>query len=443
ERPDTFRQLGGDAVLNAPLFQENILGFAVPYGLALQTLGLSRIHTSLLPPEIATAREVRRKKPWAVVAAAALLSGMALSMIGNGITYSAVHSAPWEDAVKQATDLTGQVGTWNSAYEAAKSEFDSTLKQAESLVQGRQDMLWPEVYKAINETLPREVGDAQSDTTDIKLRNRVSLNSITNVHLADVGQWYSSLSDSQKETMSTKDRETGPQGEGYVFLLQGTHYHHEENNPQMQEILYVLNAFLKPGLQQWTVTAEDGSPQDVGRLGISHAMAEVVDFYQIPYDKRGPGAALASREGEQRVNVFSGGMGGFNPRGAAPLGGNRAGLGVGQGGPAGLGRPTARPPVSRGMMGRGGGGIRDVDEDDSPIGMSGRGRGGFGGSAPNPMQYQYDENDPNVEMIWQTDFAVQFVWKQTPPDERTEDPAKTEAAAGDAGAPPANGSEDP
>src|SRR5690606_19114669 len=87
ERPDNFKQLSGDAVLNAPLLQENLLGFAVPYGLALQTVGLSRIQTSLLPPEIATAREVRRKKPWAVVSAAALLSGLTLSMIGTGITY--------------------------------------------------------------------------------------------------------------------------------------------------------------------------------------------------------------------------------------------------------------------------------------------------------------------------------------------------------------------
>jgi type IV pilus assembly protein PilM len=36
ERVDSFDALSGDAVLGAPLFQENILSFAVPYGLALQ-----------------------------------------------------------------------------------------------------------------------------------------------------------------------------------------------------------------------------------------------------------------------------------------------------------------------------------------------------------------------------------------------------------------------
>ena len=55
ERVDTFQALVGDNVLNAPLFQENLLTFCVPYGLALQCLKLTDIRTTLLPPEIATA----------------------------------------------------------------------------------------------------------------------------------------------------------------------------------------------------------------------------------------------------------------------------------------------------------------------------------------------------------------------------------------------------
>ena len=60
----------GDHVLTAPLFQDNLLTFVVPYGLALQTLKLTDIHTTLLPREIAVARKIRRKKPWAVATAA-------------------------------------------------------------------------------------------------------------------------------------------------------------------------------------------------------------------------------------------------------------------------------------------------------------------------------------------------------------------------------------
>ena len=82
ERADSLQALVGDTVLNAPLFQENVLSFAVPYGLALQALKLTRIHTTLLPSEIAVARKIRRKKPWAVATAATLLFGLALSTAG-------------------------------------------------------------------------------------------------------------------------------------------------------------------------------------------------------------------------------------------------------------------------------------------------------------------------------------------------------------------------
>ncbi len=413
ERPDTFRSLSGDSVLNAPLFQENMLGFAVPYGLALQTLGLTRIRTSLLPPEIATAREVRRKKPWAVLTAAALLSGVALSMIFNGRTYSAVHSEPWAEAVSEADALGTKVDGWKSEYEAAEGAFNGVLSEAEALVEGRHNMLWPEVYKAINECLPRERGD-QKDNTDIKLRNRINITSITNEHVADVGEWYKLLLDDQKATMSEQDRQTAPQGEGYIFTLEGEHYHDEELNPQMQGLFYVVNAFLKSetGLQNWTITAEDGTPQDVGRLGISHVRAEQLERYKVEYDPRGPDAALAARDEGQRTDLFGSSFGrpfsGANP-GRPGLGGRR--------------------------------GFANDEEDDNDTG-SGRSRGRRGRTRTAPGRGQpFDETDENIERIWKTDFIVEFVWQKKPgerpekqpaaaePDESAEDTAETTSAA--------------
>ncbi|MCA9110704.1 MAG: type IV pilus assembly protein PilM, partial [Planctomycetaceae bacterium] len=150
ERPDTFPSLAGDSVLNTPLFQENLLGFAVPYGLALQTLGMSRIRTSLLPPEMAIARQVRRKKPWAVATAALLLTSTAISMGANGLSYGTVHTDQWENAVKEEKDLKTEITTLTGAYDKQKAEFDKIRKQANYLVEGRRDMKWLEVYKAIN-----------------------------------------------------------------------------------------------------------------------------------------------------------------------------------------------------------------------------------------------------------------------------------------------------
>src|SRR5712671_2940787 len=47
-----LQRLGGDSVITAPAYTENVLSFAVAYGLALQGLKLPKLQTNLLPQEI-------------------------------------------------------------------------------------------------------------------------------------------------------------------------------------------------------------------------------------------------------------------------------------------------------------------------------------------------------------------------------------------------------
>src|SRR5207249_2817918 len=47
-----FQRLEGGTVADAPQFNENVMSFAVAYGLALQGLKQTRLHTNLLPKEI-------------------------------------------------------------------------------------------------------------------------------------------------------------------------------------------------------------------------------------------------------------------------------------------------------------------------------------------------------------------------------------------------------
>ena len=75
ERVDRFQGVVGDAVLNDDVFRDNVAGFVVPYGIALQAAQQTRITTSLIPPEIVQERKIRRKKPWAALAAGTLLFG--------------------------------------------------------------------------------------------------------------------------------------------------------------------------------------------------------------------------------------------------------------------------------------------------------------------------------------------------------------------------------
>jgi type IV pilus assembly protein PilM len=393
ERPDTFKGLTGESVLNAPLFQENLLGFAVPYGLALQCLEQTRIRTSLLPPEIAMSRKIRRKKPWAVVSAAALLSGVALSMIGNGITYGTVHTKPWDDAVAEADSLASQLGTWAGNYTTEQGTFDSTRTEARNLVIGRRDFTWLELYKTINECLPRETGDDQ-DVTDIEQRQRLSVSHITCQHLGDLNEWFSKVPELHRTYLSDRDKASPPSGEGYVFTLNGMHYHHTEKIEE-QGLPYVINSLLRPKLQQWTITTEDGNTIDVGRMGISHALAWQVSHTLIPYYPNGPAtAAVAGVQGADGRRIAIGG-----PTAPGRFGGGfGGGMGFGQGplgGQSGLAPPVAAPGV-------------------------------------------VDPNDDSVRRIWETRFVVQFAWKPTPAEARLASPddvpTSTEAAEGEVSA---------
>lgn len=77
-RVDGYEKLSPSPTANAPAFTENILSFAVAYGLALQGLGVTRIHTNLLPTKSARHRLWASKRPWFAAAAAMILVALTI-----------------------------------------------------------------------------------------------------------------------------------------------------------------------------------------------------------------------------------------------------------------------------------------------------------------------------------------------------------------------------
>lgn len=302
ERVESFPAMAGDTVLNAPLFQENLLSFAVPYGLALQGLKITRVHTSLLPPEITTARLIRKKKPWAVATAATLLFGLATSTMGYSHVWSSVNEARFGEAEKKAKDAVDKKNREKSAYDAAvtknktlKDGFDLLVKGAD----GRTE--WLEVYKAINDCLPRDYGDDR-EVSDPTKKNRIRLMSIT-ARSTDLAEWFKGLDAKAKTHMRKAEQEKGPTGPGYVFRLQGMHFHRDDDPSHyyLNETLYVVSTLLKD-LQQWNVELRDpitGQPTGirtpVRQIGITHPC--IVDSQNdgvVTYYEGGPGAAAAA-----------------------------------------------------------------------------------------------------------------------------------------------------
>ena len=322
ERVDNFQALVGDAVLNAPLFQENVLSFVVPYGLALQALKLTRIHTTLLPSEIATARKIRRKKPWAVATAASLLFGLAMSTAGYSNVASSVSLAKFKAAEDKVTALKTLESGHKTTFETAKTANAQLKDSGDKLVTALDTReMWLEVYRAINECLPRDVGNDQ-DEPDITLKNRINLKSVSAKKYTEVSKWYDELKTKQQilDTMIQADREKGPTGVGYVFTLVCEHYRDDPTNDSKKSRGFVYSTIMSD-LNKFEVT-QPGSPQPVPvrKLGISHACVPLlkpiraaVQYYPRGKKANAAGAGAGAAKGFGGIPKALG-----NPPNAAP-----------------------------------------------------------------------------------------------------------------------------
>src|SRR5262245_3220403 len=402
ERVDSFQALAGDTVLNAPLFQENLLSFAISYGLALQGLKVTRVHTSLLPPEITTARLVRRKKPWAVATAALLLIGLAASTMGYAHVWSSVSTERFGDAEKKADDAVRKKGEYKSAFEAAKKKNADFKKDLENLmVAGSARTPWLEVYKAVNECLPRPLTEEERDEGDPKLQKRIRILSVTTKKYENLDEWYKGLDPTRQKrwmlptkladgtTFGPDDKTKGPTGPGYVFTLQGRHFHDEGiDKVMMRGVPYVENTLLH-NLHQWAIPEFDpaklaptGRMIPIRQMGISHAtITETQPVKDVIYYKDGLGSAEGQGQGQ------------------APAVGARGGYGQSMlSGPAGL-RGRGKTPKNK---------PKKTDDTDGEAGR------------PIPL----------------TEFVIEFAWQDVPPEKfLAEDPSVKKAAPAPVGTP--------
>ena len=418
ERVDTFKSLVGDHVLNAPLFQENLLTFCVPYGLALQCLKLTDIHTNLLPPEIVTQRKIRQKKPWALATAATLMLGLATSAAGFGNVLSSVSVSQFGEAEAEAKKIEEEKNSLQGKYDGAKAknkELEESGKALIATLDTRKD--WLEIYKAIDESLPRDL-DNNRDTTEISKMERISIRSIKSKKYDDVSTWFNDpnvMTEAAKgylredsdgttppadstpvpaaapadgtgappapTTMApvanvinipgyeVKDKSVPPSGPGYVFTLEGVHYHHIPGAKHLDEqgTEYVANKFLK-NLQDWAVVPETKSGGQVPfvpvrLIGITHAtILDGVPALEVLYTPLAPGG-----------NPMPANPGLLNPGQMNPGQGTR---------PTATGGPGRRPPTRPGET---------TPKTDS----------------------LYQE-----QTLYRTTFKIAFVWKPTLPAER-------------------------
>ena len=408
ERLEHLEGVTGDIVLNDSVFSDNVMTFAVPYGLALQTLQQTRIHTTLLPPEIVVERRIRSKKPWVVAMLASLLLVLLTSL---GMTARASRSysedrfkseyAEVDKLVKEVSSLQQQYGAQVTAH---KKILDD-IAQIEAPLKRRS--MWLELMKAVNVSLPREEGDDQDEIEPDK-KKIVRIESISAKRVSNLTEWYSGIVGSKefKETFNEKDQQSPPPSEaGYIVSVSG--YHVYKSDDYTKKGRYFVEQTLGENLRKFSVE-ENGLTVPVAQLGISHPIVvdERTEFFQLnPND----------RLGEQ-----------FTGAPAPAAGRSRTG-----------GRRYST-------------GDDDDDDDDGPgLRMRGGGLRSLGGrrqfgarrSGINDLTGPVDafEEDTGVETVQleKTIFVLQFAWKPTLPADRPE--TAEEASAAPASKPAAAG----
>lgn len=426
DRLETFQGVVGDTVLDAPLFKENILSFVVPYGLALQALKQTSIRTTLLPPEIATARKVRRKKPWAVVTSAALLLVLSISAALEGKVNNAVSEERYGGGEKAAKSFESKKGTYVANYESAKVENKTiSIKGKKLVLPLKTREYWLELYRGINECMPRDIG-AERAEADISKRNRIKITSLVAREVPDLKTgWYDEIEPSIRQAwMREDDSKHPPTGKGFVFTLHGVHYHHGVKAEE-QGALYVRDQFLA-FLQRWEVQRDPrGTPVPVRRLGLTHPVIKATS----------PAQAFKYVPNSRRTVLIAGGAG-IPGSGDTPEGGY-GGADAATPGAGSIPMPGAVSPLSPGGEGSPGAAGPGAS---APPGIPGSSPAGPGGEGTGPAGIVVvDPNDRLPEFqARQTKFVIEFVWKPTarelrpvkeppPPDDPPEGP--------DAGAP--------
>jgi type IV pilus assembly protein PilM len=192
-----YRGISGDAVTSEAAFKENLLSFAVCYGLVLQGMGKSKLSTNLLPHEIVTDRTIREKKPWAVAMVATLLLGCTISFLGYWRSWNSVAVDKFSAALNEAKSAKSEAEAKKADYENEKTAFNDTNKMGADLV-GNVDgrYLWLELLKAVTQSLPSD--PAENRPPDVDLRNELHVKEMNCEWYADLGTWYGGVADRLK-----------------------------------------------------------------------------------------------------------------------------------------------------------------------------------------------------------------------------------------------------
>jgi len=188
DRPEVFKNIVPSPIAEQPAFREQLLSFAVAYGLALQGLDLTQVTSNLLPTEIAKQIVWRKKRPaFAAAAACLVLAGgliwfrqvsdmralaagaegfpptvtpaTALGILDNGPPSSLAPRTMAQSVVLAAAEISKQLGSLAGKGQTERAETEKLIE-----LQHHKPMIL-KILQTLHESLPVPEGPLAQATT--------------------------------------------------------------------------------------------------------------------------------------------------------------------------------------------------------------------------------------------------------------------------------------
>jgi type IV pilus assembly protein PilM len=380
---------------------------------------------------------------------AGLLLAMGISTIGSASVLQSWSEKKWDDSQKYVKSVQGEIGTQKTAFDGELAAHKTTLDNIAQLVAPLEKRsMWMELFKAVNECLPSEEGNAL-DETDIMKQKKIRLTSITTRKVTDVAEWHKKFVDAgQTELFAVPDQTAPAAAPGYIVTLRGFHFYNHKDLPfEATDRRFVESAFVS-NLRKWTLDA-GGVDVPVGQLGISYPIVAYCLKSPMQYDPNQPTSGMMTGGGMMGGGMMDGMLGGSGADGGDLASSGGVGMPPGMSGGAGM-MSGAGMRSGMGPPGMAGGAAMGPPGMGSGAGMMGpgkRGAPGAGGEGtsndPNQLSgaqgpiFQQQEQK-QLQVLDRSDFVVQFIWTPTVDrDRKPEDPrvtADATAGGGDAGA---------
>ncbi|MFW6155427.1 MAG: type IV pilus assembly protein PilM [Planctomycetota bacterium] len=359
-RLDAFNALEPSEAISAPKFTENVLGFAVAYGLAVQGLNLTRIDTNLLPDEIASTRRWKAKRPWFAVAATLLVAATIGMAIRARADYQVLRpDAAMSQQMREVNRIIDQYKQRVAEFNAARSQVSNEQQQITEMLQiNKYASLWPTVVEVVNQSVGKALShqalitadraDALAGTPPSRQAYIAMTwleNDYLNVPTDDADAVRNLLSSDALKARTTGDRtgrsSTGAAGKGIRVILSGRCPQNRNGTTQLlQRILGTSEPMFKAVLPDY----------------VEYVGASIVRTPQSLQDMPPAGTGGSPTRTDERGRRGDG----YGPGG-----------GTGMYGPGG-GTGTYGPGGGTGMYGRGGAGADDAEVEVRTTGATGQ-----------------------------------------------------------------------